>query len=105
MRHWHNFDRATAMATRWRRRRICQIVTPEGSRPVALRAIDGRGAWVQADPPPPLGSGVELRHPTAGSIRARVAEIGEDGVGLRFDGKEAAIAFALAAIAADMTFD
>lgn len=92
------------MATRWRRRPLCLLVTPDGTSTVALQDIDGRGARIEGVTPA-LGTEVELRHPLAGTIRARVSEIGERSVRLRFDGGEASIAFALAAIAADMTQD
>lgn len=104
MRHWHVFDRAAAMATRWRRRPLCLLVTADGSWTVALHDIDGRGARIEGAIPP-LAAAVELRHPSAGTIGARVCDIGEKGIRLRFDGGEASVAFALAAIAADMTRD
>jgi len=103
MRHWHNFDHVTAMASPWRRRRVCQLVLGENFESVALRHIDARGARLDTLTPPALGSTVVLRHPDAGSIQARVAEIGDDGIRVAFDRNEAAVAFALAAITADMT--
>lgn len=103
MRHWHNFDHAAAMASPWRRRRICQLIVDGIALPVALRHIDARGARLDVAIPLALRSRVELRHPEAGTIRARVSEIGDDGIRIAFEGDEAAVAFALAAITADMT--
>ncbi|ATE67297.1 hypothetical protein COO09_01320 [Rhizorhabdus dicambivorans] len=91
------------MASRWRRRTVCDLISDEGCRTVALRGIDGRGARLDSDDPPALGSRVELRHPDAGTIQATVSEIGRGMLRISFDGTEAAIAFALAAIASDMT--
>lgn len=72
---------------------------------VALRDISGSGARLDTSQPPALGSLVELRHPDAGSIVGRVSAIGEGEIRISFDRQEAAIAFALGAIAADMTRD
>lgn len=103
MRHWHSFDRPVAMASRWRRRRVCQLTEDDGRQSVALRSIDGRGARLETDHPPALGRIVELHHPEAGSIRATVSEIGLGSIRISFDGAEHAIAYALSAITADMT--
>lgn len=72
---------------------------------VALRDISGNGARLDTGRPPALGSQVELRHPEVGSIGGRVCAIGEGHIRISFDRQEAAIAFALGAIAADMTRD
>jgi hypothetical protein len=103
MRHWHNFDHVAAMASPWRRRRVCQLIIDGIALPVALRHIDARGARLDIATPLALRSPVELRHPDAGTIRARVSEIGDGSIHIAFDGNEAAVAFALAAITADMT--
>lgn len=71
----------------------------------ALRAISGSEARLDVVDAPPLGSSVELRHPHAGCISGEVSEVGAGGVRIRFDGLEGAVAFALGAIAADMTRD
>lgn len=106
MRHWHKFEPVTAMASPWRRRRVCHLIDADGEQQtVALRGIDGRGARLDTDMPPALGSAVELRHPDAGSIRARVTEIGQGYIRIGFIATEPAIAFALNAIASDMTRD
>lgn len=103
MRHWHVFDKSAAMASRWRRRRVCRLTSDDGSQSVALRAIDGWGARLDTDSPPALGSVVELHHPDAGTIRATVTEIGQSSIRIGFDGAEDAIAYALSAITSDMT--
>lgn len=102
---WQRFDRPVAMASRWRRRQVCELRSYCGTQSVALRDISGGGARLDIDNPPSLGSRVELRHPHAGTISALVSEIGEGGIRISFDRQENAIAFALGAIAADMTRD
>lgn len=103
MRHWHSFDQPVAMASRWRRRRVCQLIGEDGGQSVALLAIDGRGARIATNHPPALGSTVELHHPEAGSIRATVSEIAGGAIRISFGSAEDAIAYALNAIASDMT--
>lgn len=105
MRHWHNLHWAEAMASPWRRRRVCTLAHGGTEISVALRGIDGRGAQIDIDEAPRLGSRVELRHPEAGSIGAVVNEIGRGTMRIGFDGSEHALAFALRAIASDMTRD
>lgn len=102
---WQRVDRPVAMASPWRRRRVCELRVDGTSQMVALRDISGSGARLDTPQPPQLGTQVELHHPHAGSITARVSEIGEGEIRLSFDRHERAIAFALAAIAADMTRD
>ena len=91
-----------AMASRWRRRRMCilQAGTPF---PAALREVSGRGAFLETNARPELGATVLLRHPEAGAIQATVQALADDGIRLRFAGGEQSVAFALAAIAADMS--
>ena len=91
-----------SMATRWRRRRMCVLVG-DGAAPAALREISARGAFVETPARPPLGAAVELRHPEAGAIAARVVAVAADGIALAFHVSERSVAFALAAIAADMS--
>ena len=71
--------------------------------PAALREISGAGAWLETTARPATGMRVTLRHPDAGAIEAEV--IAHDVIGLRlaFGRDEAAVAFALAVIAADMS--
>jgi hypothetical protein len=92
----------TRMASRWRRRRMCVLVTDPPA-PAALRTVSALGAFLETNARPPLGARVALRHPEAGTIPAEVEAVSLEGVSLRFDGSERSVAFALAAIAADMT--
>ena len=71
--------------------------------PAALRTISASGAFLETNARPGLGDSVELRHPEAGAIGATVRSLAPDGVELAFPLGEAAVAFALAAIAADMS--
>ena len=90
------------MATRWRRRRMC-ILVAGGPSPAGLRSISASGAFLETNARPALGDCVELRHPEAGAIEATVRSLAPDGIELGFPVGEASVAFALAAIAADMT--
>ncbi|MGZ8307144.1 MAG: hypothetical protein ACXWU6_11220 [Allosphingosinicella sp.] len=90
------------MASRWRRRRMCILVAGAPA-PAALRTISASGAFLETQARPALGEAVELRHPEAGTIAATVRSLGPDGVELGFLCGEASVAFALAAIAADMS--
>ena len=105
MAFWQRIDRPVAMASRWRRRRVCELRIGDTVQNGALRDISGNGALLEIGEPPALGAMVELRHPDAGTIIGRVSEIGEGQVRLSFDRQENAVAFALGAIAADMTRD
>lgn len=91
-----------AMASRWRSRRMC-ILMAETPAPAALREVSGMGAFLETNARPPLGAPVVLHHPEAGAIGGRVTALALDGIRLGFDGSEPAIAFALSAVAADMT--
>ena len=90
------------MASRWRRRRMCILVADTPS-PAALREVSARGAFLETNARPELGSTVELRHPEAGVIGGVVQALAHDGVRLAFICSEASVAFAVAAIAADMS--
>jgi hypothetical protein len=90
------------MASRWRRRRMCILIAGAPA-PAALRSISASGAFLETNARPALGDRVELRHPEAGAIAATVRSLAPDGVELRFSVEEASVAFALTAIAADMT--
>src|SRR3954469_1063193 len=94
--------RKTAMATRWRRRRMCVLVAG-GPSPAALREVSASGAFVETNARPDIGSRVELRHPEAGELEGGGRALAADGVQLPFVCSEASVAFAMAAIAADMT--
>ncbi len=105
MAFWQRVDWPEAMASHWRRRRVCELVTGGGPQTAALRDISGSEARLDTAPPPPLGSEVELHHPYAGSITGQVSDIYDGGIRISFDRREGAVAFALGAIAADMTLD
>lgn len=90
------------MASRWRRRRMCILIAGTPA-PAALRSICASGAFLETNARPALGDPVELRHPEAGAIGAIVRSLSPDGVEIGFPLSEASMAFALAAIAADMT--
>ena len=90
------------MASRWRRRRMCVLVAGRPA-PAALREISAIGAFLETALRPPVGAWVELRHPDAGIISGRVREIAADGIAIAFICCERSVAFALAAIAADMS--
>ena len=94
--------RSNGMATRWRRRRMCLLIA-DAPAPAALREISARGAFLETNARPPLGASVELRHPDAGTIEATVRALADDGVGIAFVYGARSVAFALAAIAADMS--
>ena len=91
-----------AMATRWRRRSMC-VLLAETPAPGALRSVSATGAFLETNARPAPGSRVELRHPEAGTIEGRVRALAEDGIELAFACSEASVAFALAAITADMS--
>jgi hypothetical protein len=91
-----------AMATRWRRRRMCVLIAGSPA-PAALREVSGRGAFLETNARPALGSRVRLQHPEAGAIEGIVRAVGAEGVRLAFDCGDASVAFALAAIISDMS--
>ena len=91
------------MASRWRRRQVCRLVIGDENYHAALRDISGSGARLECSPMAAIGSPVKLHHPHAGAIDATVSAVIDGGLQIAFDGREAAIAFALGAIAADMS--
>ena len=91
------------MTTRWRQRRMCVLVAGTAPAPAAIRDISARGAFLETNQRLPLGSRVELRHPEAGTIAAEVSAVARDGIGVAFECDSRAVAFALAAIASDMS--
>lgn len=90
------------MASRWRRRRMCLLIAAEPA-PAALREISATGAFLETNARPPLGARVELHHPEAGAIAGEVQALASDGIRLAFACTEASVAYAMAAIAADMS--
>lgn len=92
----------TAMTSRWRQRRMCALSCGE-TFPAALRSVSAAGAFLETNARPALGATVSLRHPEAGTIGGRVDALHADGIALTFASDEAACAFALAAIASDMS--
>lgn len=90
------------MASRWRKRRICVLIAGTPA-PAALRDVSATGAFVETAVRPALGAPVELHHPYAGAIAARVLSQAHDGITLAFECGEQSVAFALAAITADMS--
>jgi hypothetical protein len=97
-----SLDSRFGMASPWRRRRMCLLVGDRPA-PAALREVSAAGAFLETHADLKLGTQVELRHPEAGVIHAQVRSVTAEGVGISFDFGEASVAFALAAIAADMS--
>lgn len=91
-----------SMASPWRRRRMCMLLAGDAA-PAALREVSAAGAFIETAARPRLGASVELRHPEAGAISGRVQALAADGIAIAFPPGEQAVAFALAAIASDMT--
>ncbi len=71
--------------------------------PAALRTISATGAMLETNARPALGARIELHHPEAGMIEGIVRAISTDGVAIAFPCSEASMAYALAAITADMS--
>ncbi len=90
------------MASRWRRRSMCVLIA-DLPMPAALRDVSAAGAFLETNARPPLGAGVELHHPEAGAIAGTVRLVATDGIQIGFEVCEQSVAFALAAISADMS--
>jgi hypothetical protein len=90
------------MASRWRRRTLCVLIADLPC-PAAIRDLSATGAFLETNARPPLGQSVELHHPEAGTIAGTVRSIDGDGIAIGFDCGEHSVAFALAAITADMS--
>lgn len=90
------------MASRWRRRTMCVLIADLPS-PAALRDVCATGAFVETNARPEPGRSVELHHPEAGAIAGTVRALAPDGIAIGFDCGEQSVAFALAAITADMS--
>ena len=91
-----------AMATRWRRRQSCVLVGQPDA-PAGMKSLSGNGIVLQTDARPAIGDAVALRHPEAGTITGLVHAHHQDWIALSLDGGEQAVAFAVAAIVADMS--
>jgi|GEM_PF-508440 len=91
-----------AMTSPWRQRRMC-LLLGDAPAPAAIRDVSARGAFLETNQRPPLGSRIDLRHPVAGSIGGEVSALASDGIAVSFALDARAVAFALAAIAADMS--
>ena len=96
------FISAAAMASRWRRRRMCVLIA-DLPVPAALRDVSATGAFLETNARPALGTAVELHHPEAGAISGIVRAVAGGGVEIAFNCGEQSVAFALAAITADMS--
>jgi hypothetical protein len=83
------------------RRPLCLLIA-DRPLPVALREVSGAGAWIETHARIDTGTAVTLRHPQAGTLGAEVIGQDRQGLELRFDRSEAAVAFALAIVASDM---
>ena len=81
---------------------MCLVVGASAS-PAAIRDISARGAFLETNQRPALGTAIELRHPEAGTIMGEVTTLSLDGIGISFVLNARAVAFALAAIAGDMS--
>lgn len=92
----------SGMASRWRRRRMCVLIH-EHPAPAALRDVSATGAFLETNVRPEIGQRIELHHPEAGAISGLVYSLAHDGIGIGFDCGDRSVAFALAAIASDMS--
>jgi hypothetical protein len=81
---------------------MCVLIAGEPA-PAALRTISATGAFLETNIRPLLGSRAELHHPDAGAIEGAVQAVCHDGVRITFACTEQSVAFALAAITADMS--
>jgi hypothetical protein len=89
--------------TRFRSQRLCVLVAGTRRDAARLRDVSAAGATLDTLIRPPLGEAVRLQHPEAGEISARVARHTREGIGLSFAIDEAAVSFAMLALAIDMT--
>lgn len=71
--------------------------------PAALRDVSATGAFLETNARPALGTQIELHHPEAGAIEGVVQAFSGDGIRIGFQCGEHSVAFALAAITADMS--
>ena len=97
-----NLTGTPVMASPWRRRRMC-ILTAGGPVPAMLSGITATGAILETNARPSPGTSIELHHPDAGTICGSVSSVSAEGIRMAFTLSEASVAFALAAITADMS--
>jgi len=71
--------------------------------PAALIEISGRGALLETSAELSLGETIILAHPEAGEISGTVEAVTLRGVRVAFAATEPSVAYALAAITADMS--
>ena len=81
---------------------MCVLIA-ETPVPAALREVSATGAFLETNARPAIGSEVELHHPEAGAIGGIVQAQSGDGISVGFAFGEHSVAFALAAITADMS--
>ena len=79
------------------------ILEADGPAPAGIRTISARGAFLETNARPAIGTAIELHHPEAGAICGTVRAVAQDGIEIRFDCGEQSVAFALAAITSDMS--
>ena len=79
------------------------VLIGEFPAPAALREVSATGAFLETNVRPSIGADVELPHPEAGAIGGVVQSLAGDGIRIGFDCGEHSVAFALAAITADMS--
>jgi hypothetical protein len=97
-----SLESRTSMATRWRRRRMCMLIADRPA-PAALREVSPVAPSSKPTHAPRSARSSSCAIPDAGSITGQVRSIADDGIGIAFSFGERSVAFALAAIAADMT--
>ncbi|MDP9404611.1 MAG: hypothetical protein M3P85_15120 [Actinomycetota bacterium] len=79
------------------------MLIAETPMPAGLRDVSATGAFLETNARPALGSTIELHHPEAGAIAGVVQALAGDGIQITFQCSERSMAFALAAITADMS--
>jgi len=88
---------------RYRSRPTCTFAAGTRTEAGRLQEVSAAGAVLHTNARPPLGERGTLRHPEAGEVNARVTRHTREGIGLSFDLDERSVAFALLALATDMT--